>query len=514
MKALCVQAEQAVLGAVLAGARTFKEIAADVGLNNFEDERHREIFKAMIALDQKGQTIEQHALNDELRKAGVLPTLGGVDYVVSLVFASEDPAEVDEHIRAVRETNGGLRQGIGRKAIGKGQQDWPTLAPEALTGLAGDIVKAIKPHTEADPVAVLIHLLIGMGNMIGPKPHFRVEFDRHPARLNAVIVGETSKGRKGQSWSTPRRMLTEVDPDWKTRITSGLSSGEGLIFSVRDAEKADSGEEDKRLFVVEEEFAQPLKTMRREGNILSVTIRDAWDHGDLHPLTKNNRISATGAHISIVGHITREELLRLLTETEQGNGFANRFLWVLARRSNVIARPKGIPPEVLIPLVARLREAFEFASTVEEIDLDPNAGEMWEAVYPDLSEGKPGLLGAVISRGEAQVMRLACVYALLGCSRLIDSDHLKAGLALWEYTEASARFIFGDRIGDPGADRILSALQTQGEMTETEIHELFKRNVKAAQIHTALGFLQDSGRVAPGMRETDGRPAIIWRITN
>jgi hypothetical protein len=30
---------------------------------------------------------------------------------------------------------------------------WPELAPEALHGLAGDFVRMIEPHTEADPVA-------------------------------------------------------------------------------------------------------------------------------------------------------------------------------------------------------------------------------------------------------------------------------------------------------------------------------------------------------------------------
>ena len=72
--------------------------------------------------------------------------------------------------------------------------------------------------------------------------------------------------------------------------------------------------------------------MSREGNTLSAIIRQAWDSGNLHPLTKNSPIRATDAHISIIGHITREELLRYLTETEQANGFANRFIWLMVYR--------------------------------------------------------------------------------------------------------------------------------------------------------------------------------------
>ena len=46
---------------------------------------------------------------------------------------------------------------------------WPTIEPEAFHGLAGDVVKTISPHTEADPVAILIQLLACFGNMVGPK---------------------------------------------------------------------------------------------------------------------------------------------------------------------------------------------------------------------------------------------------------------------------------------------------------------------------------------------------------
>ncbi len=388
---------------------------------------------------------------------------------------------------------------------------WPELPEEALTGLPGEIVKTIDPYTEADPIGVLAHILAGFGNLIGPVPHFRVEFDHHSLRINPVLVGQTSKGRKGQSWSTPRYMLSEVDPTWKDCITSGLSSGEGLIYAVRDPGQDDPGASDKRLFVVEQEFAQALKVMRREGNILSVTIRDAWDHGDLHPLTKTNRIAATGAHISIVGHITHQELLRHLNETEQANGFANRFIWLLVRRSKVIPEPTRVPEEVLTPLIGRLHEAVTFARVVGEIQRDDAAREIWAEVYPDLSEGEPGLLGAILGRAESQVMRLACIYALLDRSSEVTPRHLKAALALWDYSEASARRIFGDRTGNPVADRIVTGLRAKGEMTETEIRDLLNRH-RSAEIDQALDLLIQFGIAFPEIRPTGGRPLTIWRL--
>ena len=238
----------------------------------------------------------------------------------------------------------------------------PELRPEALYGLAGEIVTAIGPTAEADAVAVLTNVLASFGNVIGPTPYARVEETQHHLNLFVVEVGDTSKGRKGTAWSTPRKMFRDVDCDWADkRITGGLSSGEGLVYNVRDPRTqtkpiredgktvgyedvlVDKGEDDKRLLLVEEEFSQALKVMSREGNILSPIIRQAWDHGNLRSLTKNDPNRATGAHISIIAHITRGELLRHLGETEQTNGFANRFCWLLVARSKEISRPKGVP---------------------------------------------------------------------------------------------------------------------------------------------------------------------------
>src|SRR5262249_15576408 len=140
-------------------------------------------------------------------------------------------------------------------------------------------------------------------------------------------------------------------------VKGGLSSGEGLIWAVRDRiEKTeplkdkgrvvgyqqvqvDPGVADKRLLCYEPEFASVLKVAGRAGNTLSNLVRQAWETGDLRSLVKNSPAQATGAHVSIIGHVTAEELRRELSATEQANGFGNRFLWLLVQRSKAL--PEG-----------------------------------------------------------------------------------------------------------------------------------------------------------------------------
>src|SRR5262249_422670 len=153
--------------------------------------------------------------------------------------------------------------------------------------------------------------------------------------------------------------------------------------------------------------ANVLKVMGRESNTLSGQIRQAWDNGTLATLTKNSPLQASGAHISIVAHITEEEVRRHLTETERANGFANRFIWLLARRSKLIPEPDPLPADRLRPLVDQLRAVVAFARTVGPMVRDTNAKAMWAEVYPALSAGHPGLLGAILNRSEAHVLRLS-----------------------------------------------------------------------------------------------------------
>lgn len=415
------------------------------------------------------------------------------------------------------------RIGLGEASRnGNGPAPELTLAKEARYGLAGDVLEAIEPHTEADPAAVLINNLIAFGNAAGRSPHVKVGADRHGLNLNAVLVGRSSKGRKGMSWNYVKDLMNAVDPFWiEDRVMGGLSSGEGLIHAVRDRVMGenkngdltvvDEGVSDKRLLAIESEFAGPLKIMTREGNILSVTIRQAWDGGKLQTLTRNSPLKSTDPHVSIIGHCTDQEVLRYLSETDASNGFANRFLWVLVKRAQALPFGGEWSKVNTAPVVKRLSEALEFARKAGELSWGYSARKIWHEAYEELSEGEPGLFGAATSRAEAQALRLSAIYAVMNQSQTIEADHLLAGLAVWEYAEDSARRIFGSTTGDPVADKIMEALKNTPEgLTRNEIRELFSRHRSSTRIGQALDYLRDLGRIYSEYQATGGRPVERW----
>jgi predicted transcriptional regulator len=249
--------------------------------------------------------------------------------------------------------------------------------------------------------------------------------------------------------------------------------------------------------VLEEELASTLKVLMREGNTLSAQIRQAWDSGDIRTLTKKPLV-ATGAHISILAHITQEELTRYLSNTEMANGFANRFLWVYVKRSKELPDGGQFHRTNVEPLIKRIRDVVNFSSSVTEIERDDDARQLWHSVYGVLSNGTGGVIGMSTNRGEAQVMRLSCLYALLDCSHVVREEHLKAALALWDYCYKSARYIFGDHgvKYDRNAEAILQALETREDgLTRTEVSKIFGNNMNKERLDSVINKLLSNGYI-------------------
>jgi hypothetical protein len=417
---------------------------------------------------------------------------------------------------------------------------WPDPPEEAAWhGVLGEVSRMIEPQTEADPAAVLVQMLVMFGSAIGRGAWWQVENDRHHGNLYCCLVGLTASGRKGTSKGRAMQAFGALEmsepPDlWAThRVFSGLSSGEGLVFAVRDASYKlhhvkqkgrvvdtqrvleDSGEPDKRLLVIEPEFGRLLRVMEREGNTLSFRLREAWDSGDLVNLTRGQGgLRATGSHISLIGHTTPVELRSLLSNVQAQNGLGNRFLWLAVRRSKLL--PLGGEPIDLGVLRHTIALAVEQARLTGEVGLDSAARQWWcDEVYAQLCAPVPGLVGAITTRAAAQVRRLAMLHALLDFRKDVGTDHLRAALALWDYSARSCCYLFGDGTGDDNADLILDALNRSGPagLSSCSLHDLFGRHLDRRRLHAALTLLIEVGAVHCHEEQTGGRPKQMWIST-
>lgn len=364
-------------------------------------------------------------------------------------------------------------------------------------------------------MALLAQFLIAFGVAAGRNCFYAVEATRHYPNEFCVLVGPSSKGRKGSSWEHVEQLMKSSDPEFVEEcLAMGLSSGEGLIAEVRDGKEDEDA--NKRVLVLEQEFAQVMKVLAREGNTLSPVVRQAWDGKTLQTMAKNSPMRAVNAHIAMVGHITKDELLRYLGATELANGFFNRFLVIAVQRSKELPFGGRLDGEDLKRIREQLKSALEFSSVPRQIDFDREASELWVSRYSDLSKGTVGLLGAATARAEAHCVRLALIYSLLDRSEVIGRNHLEAALAFWNYASDSARWIFGESLGDPTADDIWAlARERSGGVSRTEVRDLFSRNKKSREIDRALTVLVESGRIERQEHsDGKGRPTEIWVPSN
>ena len=329
---------------------------------------------------------------------------------------------------------------------------------------------------------------------------------QHPGRLFAVIVGDSAKARKGTSWAQVRRIMEIAEPAFtKDRIAGGFGSGEALVDSVAEGE-------DERLMVVEPEWSRVLSVGKRDGATLSQLLRQAWDGDRLAVRSRSATATADGAHIAVLGHITTEELRAKLVDTEVANGFANRHLFVLAKRSKLLPHGGRLSDEEVSDLGQMTRVAISAASQVGRLARTAEAEALWERLYVDMAEDEPGgLLGSAIARDSAHQLRLSVIYALSDGSATIGVEHVRAAAAVWSYCRQSAAVIFGEYLGNPLADKILRLLRDAGAdgLSARELDRALGGHVSAAAKRAAVAALDRRELVVERTEETDGRSREI-----
>jgi len=405
----------------------------------------------------------------------------------------------------------------------------PALPPRpelALShGVVGDFMRRVEFETEAHPVALATTLLVAIGNVIHRRPYYCVGRTRHHVNLFAAIVGNTGAGRKGTGLDIVRDCIQPADPFWADACQSpNLTSGEGVVDALRDQvskmvavkgkpgefEEAivDPGVEDKRLLIVCAELVAAFKAGNRESSVLAQTLREAWDGRTLRTMAKTAGRIATDPHLSIIGHATRNELVRVARQSDIYGGSMNRFLWCLSDRARLL--PHGGDLDDLGTVPQRIADVVAFSKTVERMRRTPKADRLWEDVYAELTSARGSdLVAAVLSRGEAQTLRLSMLFALAARRGEITADDLASAVDLWRYCRASAEAIFAG-VNDAAFHKVLDAITADPGVTRSKLHKRVGWRLPSADLVEVLGRIRASGQARMEIAQTAGKPAERW----
>ena len=408
----------------------------------------------------------------------------------------------------------------------------PTVSEAMFYGLTGEIMRAATEGKETHPAPVGAAFLSMAAVAFGREVTVTVGDARHAPRLFTCHVGRSSAAGKGMALELMKRIRRRADEIYGplSKATGnmhdgGLSSREGLAWMIRDESDTkdkdgvptDPGVDDKRLLVIEEEFANVLHQAQRDGNTLSAALRTAWDGGDLAPATKNNRTRASRPHIGMHASITPFELSELMSECALSNGFANRFLFVWGERRGIVPFPPRTPDTTVDALARGLLDCIARVKKAATMGVTDTARDLFAAFYRQHRRGA-GLSSEVrglIQRHPPYAWRLATTFALLDGVQAIEAPHMRAALAWLDYFRESTVLVFGTAKSEADAacasalgERILRALDEAGGAMDREPLRLVLGKPTKADFDKAISHLAETGQAveAATRREGGGRP--------
>ena len=420
----------------------------------------------------------------------------------------------------------------------------PQPDPACLYGLVGEVANAGSDNTETNPYAIAANFMAYLSCAIGRNAYLPVGNTWHHVRLFCLHIGRSGRGRKGDALSLVMRLdqaLRELNADVAPQIhRGGLSTREGLVALIHDGFKQGAQEvapiDDKRLWVVESEFANVLHQSRRGGNTLSAALRDCWDGVSLKPATKTNRLSASQPHLCLSGAISPSELLSLMRTRELTNGFANRFLMIWAERERIVPFPQATPQEAVDALAARILSILKFvqAERVNERDhlpvsLTAQAQNIYSQLYRgeliDDSAGEP--VTALLERRAPMLLRLAMLFALCDLQTQIDANHIQAAIGWIRHGVESVKFVFVKATDAADSDRINAAvtkivdfLRVKGQSTRWQItSECFRGHASKGTIDGAIERLllasppQITVKIQPRARGARGPQTNVYALS-
>lgn len=385
------------------------------------------------------------------------------------------------------------------------------------SNVLGQIASEMDPTTEADKIAVFGSLLASVGVALGPTVRTQVGDSDHPLLAWFILCGPTSAGRKGTAGEVAGRVMKAALPDFATNnVTSGLSSGEGLIAAVADSDDPDAPPRDKRLLVIENEYGNVMSRGRRDGNTLPGVLREAWDGRHLRVTTRSPLI-AKDAHIGVVGHIAPKEFRRLISTRELSGGSYNRYLLLYVERSKMLPHGGGADPALVDRLGRDLRKRIEAASEVKMIATASTARAAWEDIYHEFAMLEHDeQVAEWVARALPYTRRVAALHALMDGASEVGAHHLQSAADLVRYGLASARYVLEASSPHSDTETIARAIREAGSagIKRSAITHKFGNRYPSSVLRDLLDSVVSlDGYEEVALPSSGGRPPTVYRYT-
>ncbi|MYW03485.1 AAA family ATPase [Streptomyces sp. SID3343] len=132
-----IDAEQALLGCCLIYRHAVRDVLRTVQPSDLYRPAHETVLRAMLRLDEQGESINAHTVVAELQAAGDLARVGGPPYIHTLAASPPPAADASWYIRRIRALS--LRRAVVRAGISIAQLGYGTagrsddLAERAVT---------------------------------------------------------------------------------------------------------------------------------------------------------------------------------------------------------------------------------------------------------------------------------------------------------------------------------------------------------------------------------------------
>lgn len=367
-------------------------------------------------------------------------------------------------------------------------------------GLLGEIIDSIEPHTEADPAAVALQLLVFMGNMAGKNGFIGGGAKPLFMNINVLVIGDSCDGAKGESLGVVGQLTEGLDEVWGEDCqVYECNSGEGLkeLFADQaEAEVSDDGvltdpsiDEDKRRNIVLTEFMTLLVAKNRSDSSLSGAVCQLYDCiGQVQGNTRKNPFKGRNPYGSIIGHITPDDFEARTQAVDATSGFLNRFLACYSEESKRL--PDGGDIAVLHSWHSELQKSLKYMQQPREYCRDDEAAAIWRPWYRARKNTEQGIVRPLTARARPHIAKLSLIMAALNRRPYITLQDLEAAFDLWRYSVETWRYQFG-MWNRAMTDRVLAVLSAAAKpLTVEDITNGVGKTVKQHVLSDALQKLR------------------------